>query len=270
MPDKSENVLEGYDWILSERVGRVLLLTLNRPEKLNACFSPMLAELGRVFSDADEDPQSNAIVLTGAGHAFCAGGDVQEQKKAQEYTRSSPRIRGHGQEIIERILAVEKPLISMVNGLAFGLGAILALTCDISIAADDALIAERHVNVGLVAADGGTVIYPLLVGVNRAKEFLMRGSKISGKEGAEIGLVNHAVPLEDLRTFTMEVAAELANQMPYSVRATKTAINRMLRQQLLDQMDTTTAWQGLAHHREDRLEALMAFHEKREPHFTGR
>lgn len=264
------NVLSGYESILSERDGTVLLLTLNRPEKLNAANNRLHEELSRVFVEADNDSESNVIVVTGAGRAFCVGGDVEEQKEGAERIRESQRVRNRSQAIIENLLTVEKPIISMVNGPALGFGAVLALTCDIAVAADDAIIADRHINVGLVAADGGTVILPLLIGVNRAKELLMTGRKLTGREAADMGLVNHAVPPAELRSFTMKLGHELGSLMPFSVRATKVAINRILRRQLLEQMDATTAWQAVAMPRDDRIEALNAFLERREPKFTGR
>ncbi len=264
------DVLPGYELILSERVGKVLVLTLNRPDKLNAVSMKLHAELDRIFVDADDDPDSEVIVLTGAGRAFCAGGDVQEQRVAGDVVRANRRVRGSAISLIENFLNVEKPVVGIINGPAIGLGATLALLCDIIVAADDAVISDRHVNVGLVAADGGTVIWPYLVGIARAKEFLMMGRRITGKDAAAMGLVNYAKPQAELKDFALGLAKELTTLMPYSVRATKVAINRMLRQQLLDQMDTTMAWQGIALQREDRLEALEAFHEKREPRFTGR
>jgi enoyl-CoA hydratase len=172
--------------------------------------------------------------------------------------------------LVEGLLAIEKPVIAMVNGPAVGLGATIALLCDVIVAAEDAKIGDTHVNVGLVAGDGGVVIWPLLVGVARAKEYLMTGTLLSGAEAAAIGLVNHAVPTADLRRTTMALARQLGDQMPYAVRATKVAVNRLLRRQVLEVMDAGLAWEDLSMPMADHREAATAFLEKRRPHFTGR
>lgn len=258
-----------YTTINVERDGAVLVLTLNRPDKLNAVNRAMHRELEAALAAADSDASSNVIVLTGAGRAFCAGGDTSEQADAKEFMRTNRKIRNETQRFMETLLCVEKPIVAMVNGPAVGLGANLALLSDIVIAAEDATIADTHTKVGLVAADGGTVVWPLLIGFARAKEYLLLGKTLDGKAAAELGLVNHAVPRSDLRTFTMMIAHELASLMPHSVRATKVTMNRMLRHQVLDQMDACGAWQATALHSDDRVEAFRAFHEKRKPNFTG-
>lgn len=258
-----------YATIEVERDGAVLVLTLNRPDKLNAINRLMHHELEAALAAADGDESSNVIVLTGAGRAFCAGGDTSEQADAKEFMRANRKIRNETQRFIETLLRVEKPIVAMVNGPAIGLGANIALLSDIVIAAEDATIADTHTKVGLVAADGGTVVWPLLIGFARAKELLLFGKALDGKAAAELGLVNHAVSSADLRAFTMAMAHELAGLMPYSVRATKVTMNRMLRHQVLDQMDACGAWQAMALQSDDRVEAFRAFHEKRSPNFTG-
>lgn len=264
--------LSSYRTIQISREGDILILTLNRPERLNAVNGEMHAELARIFLDADEDPDSNVIVLTGAGRAFCAGGDVSgmTSEAGSNLIQRGLRIRGEGHQVVESLLAVEKPIIAMVNGPAVGLGATLALLCDVIVAAEDARIGDRHVNVGLVAGDGGAVIWPLLIGVARAKEYLMTGDLLTGKDAAAIGLVNHAVPQEELRSYTMALARKLADQMPFAVRATKVAVNRMLRRQVLEMMDACLAWEEQSMKMEDHREAAAAFLERRKPRFVGR
>ncbi|KWX67092.1 enoyl-CoA hydratase/isomerase family protein [Mycobacterium sp. NAZ190054] len=258
-----------YTSINVERDGAVLVLTLNRPDKLNAVNRALHHELEAALVAADSDESSNVIVLTGAGRAFCAGGDTSEQADAKEFMRTNRKIRNETQRFIETLLRVEKPIVAMVNGPAIGLGANIALLSDIIVAAEDATIADTHTKVGLVAADGGTVVWPLLIGFARAKELLLFGKPLDGKTAAELGLINHAVPADELRAFTMTIAHQLAALMPYSVRATKITMNRMLRHQVLDQMDACSAWQSIALQSDDRLEAFRAFHEKRSPNFTG-
>lgn len=264
--------LASYRTIQADREEDILVLTLNRPERLNAVNGEMHRELAHVFVDADRDPDSNVVVLTGAGRAFCAGGDVSgmTSESGSNLLQEELRIRGEGHAVVETLLAMEKPIVAMVNGPAVGLGATLALLCDVIVAAEDAKIGDRHVNVGLVAGDGGAVIWPLLVGVARAKEYLLTGDLVTGAQAAAMGLVNHAVPQDELRTFTMALARKLADQMPFAVRATKVAVNRMLRRQVLEMMDACLAWEEMSMKMADHREAAAAFLERRKPRFVGR
>ena len=264
--------LSGYQTIKVDREGDILLLTLNRPERLNAVNGQMHTELAHIFLDADRDQESNVIVLTGAGRAFCAGGDVSgmTSESGSNLIQEGVRIRGEGHQVVETLLAVEKPIIAMVNGPAVGLGATIALLCDVIVATEDAKIGDTHVKVGLVAGDGGAVIWPLLVGVARAKEYLMTGDLITGKEAAAMGLVNHAVAQDELRGYTMALARKLADQMPFAVRATKAAVNRILRRQVLEVMDACLAWEEMSMKMADHREAAAAFIERRKPQFVGR
>ena len=261
-----------YETIRVERDDDILILTLNRPERLNAVNGQMHTELAHIFLDVDQDQDSNAVVITGEGRAFCAGGDVSgmTSEAGSNLVRQGVRVRGEAHQLVEGLLAIEKPVVAMVNGPAVGLGATIALLCDVIVAAEDAKIGDTHVNVGLVAGDGGAVIWPLLVGVARAKEYLMTGKLLTGAEAAVMGLVNHAVPQADLRGFTMDLARQLAGQMPYAVRATKVAVNRMLRRQVLEMMDACLAWEDHSMKMADHREAAAAFLQKRRPQFTGR
>lgn len=261
--------LSRYKSIKVSRDGDIVILTLNRPDRLNAVDRQMHHELTTVFLDADKDPESKVIVITGAGRAFCAGGDVSGMNsESGTNLEQTGRIRHEGIDLITNMLLVEKPILAMVNGVAVGLGANLALFSDVIVAAEDARFGDRHVTVGLVAGDGGSVIWPALIGVARAKEYLMTGDLIDASKAAEIGLINHAVPPDQLRPFTLELAHRLAEQMPYAVRATKAAINRLLRRQIFDVMDVAMAWEELSIKMEDHKEAARAFLEKRKPRFS--
>jgi enoyl-CoA hydratase len=263
---------QGYHHIRVERDGDVLVLTLDRPERLNAINAELHGELARIFGDADRDADSRVVVITGAGRAFSAGGDVSDMASdAGSVDRGQgSRVRGEGHQVLDSLLAMEKPIISMVNGPAIGLGATIALCCDVVIAASDAQIGDTHVKVGLVAGDGGAVIWPLLVGVNRAKQFLMTGELLSGDAAYALGLVNSAVPAEELRTVTFEMAHKLAAQVPFAVRATKVAVNRVLRRQVLEMMDIGLAWEERSMESPDHREAARAFVERRAPHFGSK
>jgi enoyl-CoA hydratase len=179
-------------------------------------------------------------------------------------------VHSHGWHLVYGLLAVEKPLVAMVNGPAVGLGATIALLCDAVIISEDARIGDRHVNVGLVAGDGGAVIWPLIIGVMKAKELLMTGDLINGAEAARLGLVTRAVPATDLRQETMTYAKKLAALPPYAVRATKQAVNRYVRWMANELLDTSLAWEHLSMAMEDHREAVAAFVEKRQGVYKGR
>jgi enoyl-CoA hydratase len=257
---------EDYERIRFERDGDVLIMTLNRPEKLNAVDGRMHSELVRAFVDVEFDEASRVVVLTGAGRGFCSGGDVggMDSPAGSNLVRRDAEVRDEGRRLIEAMLAVEKPLIAMVNGPAVGLGATLALFCDIIVAAEEARFGDRHVNVGLVAGDGGAVIWPLLVGMAKAKEFLMTGRLIPAAEAERIGLINRVVPGDRLRDETMALARELAELPPFAVRATKLAVNRQLRRAVEEVLDVSLAWEHLSMLREDHREAARRFLQRRQ------
>ena len=264
--------LSTYEHILVNRTGRILTLTLNRPDRLNALHGPLHTELSTIFRDVNRDPDSDVVILTGAGRGFCAGGDVKgmaTSESGSNVKRSRAEVRGEAQEIVHSILDLEKPLIASVNGVAVGLGATVALLCDIVIASDRARIGDRHVNVGLVAGDGGAVIFPLLVGINKAKELLMTGDLIEGEELLRLGMVNHLVPHDELPSFTMAMAERLAGMAPYACRATKMVLNKILKQRAELVLDAGLAWERLGAPMHDHHEAAQAFVEKRTPVFTG-
>jgi enoyl-CoA hydratase len=215
-----------YKTILVERQGGILRLVLNRPDSLNAVTPAMHAELATIFADIRKDDETQVVTLTGAGRGFCAGADLKEPIPDKE---TADRIFVEGREIILNILELDKPIITGVNGPAAGLGATLAVFADIVIASDRARIGDTHVKVGLAAGDGGAVIWPLLVGVNKAKELLMTGEVIDAQEALRIGLVNRVVPHEKLDEAVMEMARKLAGGDTMAIRFTKKAVNQYIK-----------------------------------------
>ena len=211
-----------YQFIAMERRDKILSLTLNRPDRLNAITPAMHTELTRIFTDIRNDDGAKVITLTGAGRAFCAGADLKEPPSDKQ---TVDKIFVEAREILVNILEVDKPIISAVNGPAPGLGVTLALFADIVIASDRARLGDTHVKVGLAAGDGGAVIWPILVGVNKAKELLMTGEVIDADEALRIGLVNHVVPHDQLQEKVMEMAQELAAGHTMAIRSTKKAVN---------------------------------------------
>jgi enoyl-CoA hydratase len=220
----------------------IALVTLDRPESRNAVNAAMHRGLEIVFRELSCHPDVRAIVLIGAGDAFCAGGDT----KNYGGEGSSPLERLRNRELPWSIAHCEAPILAAVNGAARGLGASIALMCDICYMADTASIGDVHTQWGLPAGDGGQVIWPLLVGPNIAKEYLMRGIAIDAREAERIGLVNRVFAQSALLEETMSCAREIAARPPMGVRWTKLAVNKTLVNQLNLSLDFGLAAEFLA------------------------
>lgn len=259
-----------YETILVEREGRVLNLTMNRPDTLNAVNATMHEELSRVFVDAQNDKDSDIVVLTGAGRGFSAGGDVDWFQQCIDDPSMFEAVAVEGKQIVYSLLDLEKPIIAKVNGAAMGLGATIALFCDVIFAAEDAKIADPHVRVGLVAGDGGAVIWPQLIGYARAKEYLMTGDPVTGTDAAAMGLVNYAVPQDELDARTDAFVQKLLRGAMKSIRWTKVATNIGLKNLAHNIMDIGIAYELQTNVSEDHQEAVNAFRDKRKPVFTGK
>jgi enoyl-CoA hydratase len=244
----------------------VVEIALSNPDRLNVVDGQMHHDLARVFRDV-EDFDPRVVVLTGAGdEAFSAGGDLEWM---QDSWISSPAeyidIYRESKRMIEDLVDLPQPVIARVNGDAAGLGATLALHCDIVVAAESARIGDPHVNVGLSAGDGGASIWPLLTSFNKAKEYLMTGELIPATEAEELGLVNHVVPDDELDEKVEERIDTLTSLSQPAVRFSKVAANawlRMANEQILRQ---SLALEGLSAQAPDHAEAVAAFLEDREP-----
>lgn len=251
-----------YQTIRFDRRGRVLYLTLDRAASLNAVNGPMHEELSRVFRDAALDRDSDVIVITGAGRAFCAGGDVGWMQDAIDRPESFEDTVQEAKAIVFSLLDCEKPIISKINGPAVGLGATIALFCDISFAADTAYISDPHVSIGMVAGDGGAVIWPQLIGYARAKEFLLTGDRISAPHAAEIGLINRSVPAEALDREVDAFADRLAAGATKAIRWSKVTVNIGLKQLAHSMMDVGLAYEALTNVGSDHQARVKAFRER--------
>ncbi|MCB2039956.1 MAG: enoyl-CoA hydratase/isomerase family protein [Rhodoferax sp.] len=261
-----------YKYLTIVRDRGIATLTLNEPDNRNAIHADMHAELEQVWLDLSQDAEVNVIVLTGAGRYFSAGGDIKRMASrwgSEEGWRYSLEVPASTRRMFQNILEVAQPIIVAINGDAVGLGATLALFCDVSVIADTAKFGDSHVKVGLVAGDGGAVVWPLLIGPARAKEFLMRGRLVSGKEAHQLNLVNHEVPVDQVMARAMELAEELNGLPPLAVRWTKLSVNKWLKQQLNLILDASIAYEMLSMNSKDHHEAAMAFIEKRKPHYKG-
>jgi enoyl-CoA hydratase len=260
----------GYETLELRQDGAILTIALNRPAVRNAANHMMERELCRVFMAAGHDPETRVVVLTGNGQCFSAGGDFEY---INEINADPPKAWSAGQwgkQIVFSMLDCVKPVIAKINGHAMGLGATLALFCDVTFAANHAKIADPHVSVGLVAGDGGAVIWPQLIGYSRAKEFLFTGEALLAPEAARIGLINHAVPAEELDQTVAAFAAKLAAMAPRAVQWTKASVNIGLKQLAHSIMDASMAYELVSMSTQDHKEAMDAVQNKRKPKFSGR
>jgi enoyl-CoA hydratase len=261
---------DDFTTLRCERVGDVLRVTIAHPSSpVNAVDEALHHELTALFSGLRREREARAVLLTGQGRAFSAGGDFAWFPTLQQPGRLDA-LRLDAKQLIWDLLDVELPIVAAVNGHAMGLGASIALLCDVIFMADTATIGDPHVRVGLVAGDGGAVIWPLAVGPARAKQYLLSGDPLSAVEAERIGLVNRVVPAADLAAEAMAFAARLAAGAPLAVRYTKAAVNKLLKDALNVAFDTSTALELLTFHSDDHREALAALAEKRPPIFKGR
>jgi enoyl-CoA hydratase len=244
--------------VLVHREDDISVVTLNRPESLNSFDAAMTPALDAALSEADADPDTRAIIVTGAGRAFSAGGDVGTFGKNPDR-----RVNRRGWHLAQTMLRIEKPTVAMVNGAAVGLGLTVALLCDLAIAADSAKLGDTHVNLGLVAGDGAAVTLPLLIGPQKAKELLLTGRLVSGTEAAALGMVNRSVPLENLRAEAFAVARLLAGQPTYAVRATKMVINRYVRWMNNEILDVALAYEEISKSKPEHKEAVAQWKARR-------
>lgn len=249
---------------------RIATVTMNNPQKLNATDARLHTELSTIFGDLQRDAAVDVVVLTGAGRAFSAGGDIDWMQEAIDDPDSFEQTVVEAKQIIFSLLDLEKPIIAKVNGAAVGLGATLALFCDVVFAAETAVIGDPHVAVGFVAGDGGAVIWPQLVGYVRAKEYLMTGDLIPAAKAAEMGLINHAVPPESLDARVQDFAVRLRDGATKAIRWSKVSANIGLKQLAHSIMDTSLAYEALSNRTADHAEGVAAFRERRTPKFQGR
>jgi len=253
-----------------ERLGDVLKVTIDHPTSaLNAVDEALHRDLTGLFAALRRESEARAVVLTGRGKAFSAGGDFNWFPELREPERMEA-LRRDAKQLIWDLLDVEVPIVAAVNGHAMGLGASVALLCDVIYMADTATIGDPHVRVGLVAGDGGVAIWPLAVGPARAKEYLLTGDPLAAAEAERIGLVNRVVPASALDAEAMAFAARLAAGAPLAVRYTKLAVNKLVKDALNVAFDASTALELVTFRSADHAEALAALREKRPPVFKGR
>ena len=259
--------LPHFETIILSRRGRLLTLTFNRPDAMNAVNLALHDELAEALQFVSMDAGSDVLVITGAGRAFSAGGDLDHLAR----NAATPSLFDHEADVAKRIvytmLDIDKPIVCRLNGHAVGLGATIALFCDVIFAADKAKIGDPHVHLGLVAGDGGAVIWAARIGLGRAKEYLLSGDLISAAKAAEIGLVNHCLPLEELDSAVDAFCDKLLAGSQYAIRATKVLSNMELKRVAHSVMEAGIAMESLSVRMPDHMEGIAALREKRPPKF---
>jgi enoyl-CoA hydratase len=259
--------LASYQHLKLERQpGGVLLITLDRPEVLNAAHEEMHSELATVWADVSRDDETRVAVVTGAGRAFSAGGDLgMVERQIGDYGRVTAMLTEMS-DLVYNIANCEKPIVSAINGVAVGAGLVVALLADISICAEDARLGDGHVRLGVAAGDHAAIIWPLLCGLARSKYYLMTGEMVTGAEAERIGLVSKALPKDEVLPEAFRVANHLASGPQLAIRLTKRALNGWIRNAgpIFDQ---SAAYEMLTFMGEDIKEGLASLREKRAPEF---
>jgi enoyl-CoA hydratase len=256
-----------YDRLLFERHDNgVLLITMNRPEVYNAADEAMHGQLARLWTDVARDEATRVAVITGAGKAFSAGGDLaMVERMAGDYERTTHML-SEMSDLVYNIINCDKPIVSAINGVAVGAGLVVALLADISICAADARLGDGHVKLGAAAGDHAAIIWPLLCGMARARYYLLTGDMLDGAEAERIGLVSKAMPGEAVLPEALRVAGELAAGSQLAIRLTKKALNGWLRAAgpIFDQ---SAAYEMLTFLGPDLAEGVSALRAKRKPSF---
>lgn len=258
-----------YKALQIERDGHVLRVTLNRPDTLNAYDAEMEQDFARFLAAVPRDVETRVVVLTGAGRCFSAGGDFDHMQRDIDNPMNFCDGMHNAKHLVYGMLDCPKPFIARINGHAIGLGATMALLCDFTIAVEDAKIADPHVKAGFVAGDGGALLWPQLIGYARAREYLLLGDTLTGKQAADIGLITRCAPADQLDSVVDDFVRRVLATPPRALQWTKLSVNLPLKQIASMMMDATMAYEGLSNITGDHQEAVSAFREKRAPKFEG-
>ena len=254
--------------LLFDVADRVATITLNRPDALNALTIGLKDELLAVLIQVSNDPAVRAVVLTGAGRAFCAGQDLHERLQPDAVPLDE-EIRERYNPIILAMRNLDRPIIGAINGIAAGAGASLAFACDVRIAAENASFLLAFGRIGLVPDSGTTWFLPRLVGSAKAAELALLGESLSAADAARIGLVAKVVPADTLVAEARAIAARLADMAPQAVALTKWALQASWNTSLEEQLEMEAQLQGMVGTTADHAEGIAAFVGKRPPRFTG-
>ncbi len=257
------------DGILFDRDGQLAIITLNRPETYNSFNKAMALRLQDVLDRCAEDDDIRAILLTGAGKAFCAGQDLKEVT-SPDGPPLADIVAKHYNPIIHKIRRLPKPVVAAVNGVAAGAGANIALACDIVVAARSARFIQAFSKIGLIPDSGGTYFLPRLVGFQRASALMMLGDPVGADEAVQMGMIYRAIEDEHFEEETLRLGRKLAAMPTKGLAMTKQALNRAYVNDLAAQLALEAELQPRAGETEDYKEGVAAFLEKRKPEFKGR
>ncbi|HLH75546.1 MAG TPA: enoyl-CoA hydratase/isomerase family protein [Candidatus Binataceae bacterium] len=248
--------------------GGVMLVTMNRPEVLNATNARLHWELSHLWRELDEDPAVRVVVITGAGRGFSAGGDLELLREMSRDRQRLLKTWREASDIVYNLLACNKPVISAINGPAVGAGLAVALLADISIVAENVRLSDGHLRFGVAAGDHAVILWPLLCGMAKAKYYLLTADFIDGREAERIGLVSLCVPAAELLPKAMEIAGKLAAGPQEALEFTKRALNNWIRA-AGPAFDASLALEMLGFLSPDASEGITALAEKRPPQFKG-
>ncbi|MDD6022708.1 MAG: enoyl-CoA hydratase-related protein [Oscillospiraceae bacterium] len=256
------------DTILTEKLGQVAVVYLNRPATLNCFNNELLETLKVVLEELDSDPETRCVVITGSGRAFCAGGDLGVLMDCDSQEKSDENMRVANEATLA-LFRMNTPTIAMVNGAAAGAGFNLALACDLIFASEKVKFIQSFVNVGIASDCGGHYLLEKAVGRHLAKELMFTARPVSAQEGKELGFVNRVCSPETLREETLAFARSIAKKAPLALAASKQLLNRAEEMSLEEVLEAEKAQQGPLLLSHDCKEGIAAFREKREAVFTG-
>ncbi len=258
-----------YEHLVIEIKDGIAMLTINRPETLNSTNFRLHYELSKVWLDIAEDDDIRVAVITGAGRAFSAGGDFEVVEKSIDNLDVVSQTMKEARDIVHNMINCNKPIISAINGVAVGAGLAVALMADISIASEKAKFTDGHTRLGVAAGDHAAAIWPLLVGMAKAKYYLLTCDMLDATEAERIGLISMVVPHDELMPKAMEVATKLANGAQQAIRWTKLSLNQWLRNAAATSFDYSLALEMLGFFGKDVGEGLASLQERRSPAFPS-
>ncbi len=245
---------DGAGVLIVESDGPVRIVRLNRPEALNSFDDALHGGFARFWVELEQDHDVRAVVLTGAGKAFSAGGNLDDFALLHRDFPIRRRTMRYARRLVDEMLAVHVPVVAAVNGPAVGLGCTLATLCDIVFVAQSAFLADPHVSVALVAGDGGAVTWPSLTSLLKAKQYLLTGDRIPAAEAVELGLANFVTPDDQVVSEAVAFAHRLAQQPPQAVQDTKAVLNQALRQAAVNALGFGLAAESQSHDTEDYVQ----------------
>ncbi len=258
-----------FENITLEKKDGIAILTINRPQVLNALNRKTIEEIARAVDDIESDESVKVLIITGAGErAFVAGADINEFVGIDVVT--AKELSRNFQLLLNRIETLGKPVIAAINGLALGGGCELAMACDIRIASEKARLGQPEINLGIIPGAGGTQRLPRLVGIAKAKELIFTGDMIDAREAERIGLVNRVVPPDRVVDEAVELAKKLAGKSPFILKLAKEAINTGMNMDIYSAIALENDLVTIAFTTEDKEEGMRAFMEKRKPEFKGK